>query len=703
MNAKSLTKCKWIAGFALLVLLLLSVLRIDLNLYVHVETDNYSQLGIATLFFDEGQGCNEKDVISAIAEDDIITFKIPHFDYYAVENIRLDPINYEHDVAIKRVYFSVLGNELFEVEGTDLVNNSIGYAGVEDFENVDDTVLLKVNGTDPIVFWGNSEVEQYNSAHLLTLICYIVKIICIAAIVWLLYFVITKKLHAEAEALKNVVYNNLCGSHNMKYYVVGMFAVYIFVRLFVLIKYQGYFFSDEFYFCAEGNPDYVSTYNRAPYFAFLIELFTGIAGNNYFAVKASPLFCGLISFCCVMYLVCSVCKNSLSVVSVGALMTFHALFMFNDFYVRMYSFQEMTVLLMAVVLLKIKRSERVLYCAIWGCLGFGMGFIIYRFAADITGRLPLMMYCVALIYIVCGEKLLFYIQKKGWMKYLLTCVGVVFVLAVVLSVLIKKGYIFDWYTAYAPGFFSEVLRMMTEFRVESEVVFPAYLATDGIFLLVGILLAGVWMVKEERKDILPIYVLGVVPITVFGIMLYDARTVRTYISYIAVLVVVAVFFGDRLLTKKSNVWLVMLGCIFTIAASPLDLTWKQFSEQLYLYHEIYFCDYGALMEDTEAARAQGKKIAALFGGEQTLAHFELDADVNLCVWDNNQDFNYSNEELLESLEEITKVEGEFVLIMDKTGADKLHEIGKYYTILDEHEYKMYNRGIEFNSLYLVDL
>ena len=706
MNKKMEMKKEKDVIFLIIVCICLGYLFLigpKLTLTIHFEMDEYSEVGLAALYFDCGRGVNDTNAIRNVSQQDTIIFQIPFYKYFKVSDIRFDPINYVDNVTIKRMYFSLFGQEVYSISGKDFINNVIAYAGISGFAvNGNDGTVI-VDDSCPNIYLDYEIVEEFNQFQLMSLILNILRIIFIIVFIGILLGIIRFRLRQEMKAVMSGLCNKVCTNHYKKQFIAVAFLVYVAVRIVIIINYQGFYFNDEFYFLAEGNSDYISDYNRAPYLVFLIKVFTSIAGNQYFAVKAVPLFCGIVSFACVMYLTYSLCQNSLSILLAGIMMTFHALFIFNDFYIRMYSFQEMELLILAVVLYRTKHSKKYICRIIWMLLGLIFAFAMYQLTEDMSGVIPFISYLCAVIYILIGEKIWHFLKRKGWLKFVFGCGGIAFIVVEILIVLVKNGSLSLASNNSDTSLISAIYQFMTEFRVEDSLVLVHYLLVDEILFTISFVLAGVWLFRQEKQEIVPIYLLTAIPMIVFCALLYNSRVMRTFIGYIAVMAVMVVMFWDYLIREKRYAFGVMLGCIITVLTSPVDLSWKQFTDQLYLYHEVYFCDYGQLMQDAYKYREEGKKIIALFGGEQVLAYFQFEPDVNMCVWDSNQNYNYTNEELCEKWEGIEETGNKYVLIMDKAGADKLHEAGMYYELLENNDYHLYNKNVEFNSLYLVKI
>lgn len=700
LNKKAILIC---LGILLTINFLLLSKVLHENFSINFEMIEYPEIGIAALYFDEGNGITAGSELQSIVDGDVLSFNIPAWKHNEIVNLRFDPINYAHNVIIKRVFFCIGDNVIYSVNGTDFLDNIPAYAGISGFEFFDEKVTVFCESGDPIIFAGYGVVDAYNYYHQRFQLTIVFKVMGLVLLALLVIYLIFRYLREEVLYIGNIVNNWLYMSTNKKSYIIVSFCIYLIVRIIVMLHYRGYYFTDEFYFLAESNPAYSSSYNRAPYMAFLVKIFTKIAGSQYFAVKAVPLFCGFVSFACVMYLSFMLCKHSISILLSGLLMTFHALFIFNDFYVRMYSFQEMELLILAVILYKAMHVKERLYRGVWMVFGLILAYGIYYLTEDISGQIPLFSYLCAMIYGLAGERVVKFLKDKGLFKGILISIGIVFLLFEGLIILIKNKAIIMDTTGIKSKLIKIIYRLIAEFRIEDSVFLIKYLLIDVFFLTISFVLAGIWMFKKEKQDVFPIFLLSAIPLTGFSALLYNCRIVRTFIGYFAVMIVIVVFFWDYIMERKKCALGMVLACVITVVASPLDLSWKQFTEQLYLYHEIYFCDYGQLMQDACLYKEDGKKIIALFGGEQVLAYFRFVPDVNICVWDNNQKSDYENEELIEEIEKAEAADEEFILIMDKAGADKLHELGMYYTLLEEYEYKIYNRNVEFNSLYLITM
>ncbi len=692
----------------LLVILLLSsfflfIKSLSQKFSINFEMKDYPEVGIATLYFDEGDGIKEKSALKSIAEEGIVSFVVPALKYNKIANLRFDPINYTHDVVVERVFFCSGDNEVYSLSGVEFLNEVLTYTGISGFKYSDESGTVLCESNAPVIYSGNEVVEAYNFYHLRYQLTVVFKIIgCVVSACIFLYIIYFYLRESVLETGK-IVNNWICTSVKKEYFVILSFGLYLIIRIIIMIRYKGYYFTDEFYFLAEGNPNYFSTYNRAPYIAALVKLFTNLFGNQYYAVKAVPLFFGIVSFACVMYLAYNLYQHSISILLAGILMSFHALFIFNDFYVRMYSFQEMELLILAVILYRVMKSKKKSSKVIWMLFGFVIAYSVNYLTEDISGQIPFISYLCAIMYIIAGERIYAFFKDRKGIKAGLAGAGILLFFLEGFIILIKNKVIIINMDDINSQFIRGIYRLVTEFRIENTAFLIKYLFVNSFFIVVSFILAGIWMIKKGKREVFPIFLLSAIPLSGFVALLYNCRIVRTFIGYVAVMVVVVVLFWDYLMEKKKYALGIVFMCFITIAASPVDLTWNRFSEQLYLYHEIFFCDYEQLMQDTYLYKEEGKQVIALFGGEQVLAYFEFIPDINLCVWDNNQKFNYSNEELIEKLEKIESDEEQYVLIMDKVGADKLHEIEMFYSMLEQNEYKIYNRNIEFNSLYLIVL
>lgn len=689
----------------LLVLLIVDCISLNSSLNdrfsICFKMTDYPEVGIAQLFFDKGEGVSEKSSLSGIVDNGIISFNIPFWKYNKIVNIRFDPINYKHDVIIERVFFCQGEKEVFEISGAELLNGAPACAGILRYEYSDEKATVICENNDPIIYFDYEIVTAYNHYYRRAQLAVLLKIAVLVCLTFLFSYIFYNYYGKEFLHVRNILNKWLYKSENKKYYVIVSFVVYLLTRIIVMVHYRGYYFTDEFYFLAESNPNYLSTYNRAPYMAALIRIFTKIGGDQYFAVKAVPFFCGIVSFVCVMYLSYILCRYSVSILLAGMLMSFHALFVFNDFYVRMYSFQEMELLILAVILYKTTHSTKRVCKVIWMLSGFALAYGIYYLTEDISGQIPLISYLCAAVYLAAGRRTVRLLKEKGYLKIAIGIICIMFIGIEVLVVLIKNQGLMVESVQLELVFFKKIYRLIAEFRIEDSAFLIKYLFIDSFILTFSFILSGIWLIKEKKEELLPIFLLAMIPLTGFAAMLYNCRIVRTFIGYFALMVIMVVLFWDYLFSKKKYALCIIGACVITILTSPVDLTWKQFTEQLYLYHEIFFCDYEQLMQDTRLYEENGKQVAALFGGEQVLAYFQYEPDINLCVWDNNQKFNYQNEELLEEIKKLESDDEEYILIMDKAGADKLNEIGKYYSLLDRYEFKIYNRNVEFNSLYLI--
>lgn len=693
-------KGRWIkVAFVCITLGICAVAVFRLEFHICIETEGYSEIGTASLYFGRDSQIEPGNHIQAIAQEDgTLVFHVPASRYHFVTDLRLDPIDFVQDVTISRIYYTVAGVEVFCIPGAAFVQDVPAYAGIGSLEASQGKGVVHVENRNPNIFWGGRYVDVYNQLHTA---CSCIRLFFAA--VFLGMAVVLARLAKNGGLqellplygkLLDVCYNE----KNRRLFLFAAAIAFLAVRLSNLIRYEGYYFNDEFYFLAEANEGYTSNYMRAPYLSFLVRLFAGIWGSQYYAVKAIPAVCGSISFCCVMYLAWRTCRHPGSILLAGLLLSFHALFQFNDFYVRMYACQETVLSIQAVLLYHIASSRKKWVKALLALSGFLLAAVIYnRPYGDISARIPFVVYTVSLGWILFGANIWNWLCGSGKLKYAVFGLAGIVISAELFFITVKKG-------AVDIPFMKEIVYLMRSFRVEETAVVLRYFFQKELFYTVSLILAGIHLLRKNQKGKTSVFLTAAFPLAALCMLLYDSRILRAFIGYLAVSVIAVVWYWDELLAKRAYAPWVAAGCIVSVLLSPVDMGWMEYKEQLYLYNEVYFCDYGALMEDAQKEREEGKKIIALFGGEQVLGYFEFTPDIDLCTWDENQNRNYTNEELASRLgKTAAEKDGGYVLLMDKAGADRLHEAELYYPVLQNHPFKIYHRNAQFNSLYMVYL
>lgn len=700
-------KGKYLQGAVLFILLCICLIASDrVSFRICIETKGYPQIGTASLYVEQGEEIDPGHVIRTIGqENDMLVFEIPAYKYHFASNLRLDPVNVKTDLTISRISYTVAGYEAYSISGNEFVQDAAAYAGLMGMEAAGRNGIIHADSTNPVIFLGNKQVEEYNKIHIA---CSGIKIAFLFASL-LVSVIMLRWIRQNDRQHWMGIYNKaldvLYNRKNRKLFLVISAFTFVAVRLWNLVRYEGYYFNDEFYFLAEANTFDNLQYMRAPYLSYLVRLFVKIGGNQYFAVKAVPLFCGIISFSCVLYLVCRMCHHPASILLAGFLMSFHALFQFNDFYVRMYACQETALLLLAVILYQIAVSRKIWVQMLLVFGGFLIAAVIYNGDyGDISAHIPVFVYLCCLSWIAAGSKIWERCTQSRYLKYVVFTFICICLLIQFMSVGIKHGMAVSNSLYQAVPMIKDIVYLMRSFRIADRPVMLSYFLKKEWFYAISFLLAGASLLRKKQTGQTAVFLLAFLPLAALCMLLYDARILRAFIGCLAVSVIIVVSYWDELLEKRCFMPFIAGGCLFTVLLSPVDLGWKEYREQMYLYDEVYFCDYGTIMEDAQKEREAGKDIIALFGGEQVLRYFEFLPDLDLCTWDENQNMNYTNEELVEWLmDAVSEKSGRCVLLMDKAGADKLYEAGLYENILQKHLFRMYHRNIQFNSLYLVYL
>lgn len=481
---------------------------------------------------------------------------------------------------------------------------------------------------------------------------------------------INSKAHKLFSILTEPIYS--------KYVLAFSLVIFYIMRLFTLIKYDGFFAIDEFFHISTTNPDFIFGYDRAIYLNLLCKIFVLLFGYSDLSVKLVPLFMGSISFICFIYLAYRLYKKPIIIFAASLIIIFHSLFVYNHIYIRMYVVLEALIMVSCVILFHsnlYKSKSKIIYANLCIALFLILGVLYFSFTNDPSAYLVLCVYIFITIVFLFENKISNFIKSLSQKQKIIAIIfcAFMFIIAETLIILLKSGYFID----YLPKIFlgSGIYRVLTSLYVSEKPDFISYFFTRGVMITIPFLCSGIYIFKDANNPIKIIYLFALIPFLGYNAILYNSLMFRSYVPYLSLLILCCFWCIEKCTYFISYRTLpILIAAAFTIFCSYP----KNFFKQPRIVSETLMDDYGSAIEEAQIMQKYGSKLVCVFGSEMQLRYFRLMPDIEIFTHTSNIE---QQEKLALEITELLNSSENCFFVFDRIAIDFLN---KYQIKIPKH-------------------